>query len=545
MDPPAAFKHHKDGAMKKLYLKPNIVAEPLVDRWYAWSHIISPATAAMNITERHLSIMESYLKSPQIHAAAVANPSMLGGPFIDYRGGRVDEIKDLLLKTKEERAHMIEMAAAIKQIDGVLRNEAKGYSLDAFYDKIPDNLRGYIELAYDLNNNPSFRIIEPLLYKSSYYNSNAQSLILSVMNKDDRPFVLSTPRLDNDGEVYLQIPFDHPGVNALFKMKNEPQTFSSIKEILEINEQNDKVFQSFLTEERPPEYKRYEGKNLRWRYFGHACILIETPSISILSDPVFSYTYQNDISRYTYDDLPESIDYVLITHNHQDHILFETMLQIRHKVKNVIVPRSGGGALQDPSLALLLRNIGFKNVIEMDEMDEIPFENGVITGIPFFGEHADLNIRTKLAYYVRMGKNSLLLAADSCNLEPKVYEHLHNYLGDIDVCFLGMECDGAPLTWLYGPLITKTIDRKMDQSRRLAGSNYTRGIDIVNRFHCKEVYVYAMGQEPWLNYIMSLKYTEDSNPIIQSNKLIEDCRHRGIPAKRLYGEKEVLWKYFV
>ena len=531
--------------MKKLYLKPNIVAEPLVDRWYAWSHIISPATAAMNITERHLSIMESYLKSPQIHAAAVANPSMLGGPFIDYRGGRVDEIKDLLLKTKEERAHMIAMATAIKQIDGILRNEAKGYSLDALYDKIPDNLRGYIELAYDLNNNPSFRIIEPLLYKSRYYNPDSQSLILSVIDKDDRPFVLSTPRLDNDGEVHLQIPFDHPGVDELFKMKNEPQTFSFIKEILEINEQNDKVFQSFLTEERPPEYKRYEGKNLRWRYFGHACILIETPSISILSDPVFSYTYQNDISRYTYDDLPESIDYVLITHNHQDHILFETMLQIRHKVKNVIVPRSGGGALQDPSLALLLRNIGFKNVIEMDEMDEIPFENGVITGIPFFGEHADLNIRTKLAYYVRMGKNSLLLAADSCNLEPKVYEHLHNYLGDIDVCFLGMECDGAPLTWLYGPLITKTIDRKMDQSRRLAGSNYTRGIDIVNRFHCKEVYVYAMGQEPWLNYIMSLKYTEDSNPIIQSNKLIEDCRHRGITAERLYGEKEVLWKYFV
>jgi hypothetical protein len=46
---------------KKLYLKPNVVIEPLVDNWYAWSHLVSPATAAMNITGRHHTIIESYL----------------------------------------------------------------------------------------------------------------------------------------------------------------------------------------------------------------------------------------------------------------------------------------------------------------------------------------------------------------------------------------------------------------------------------------------------------------------------------------------------
>ena len=50
----------------------------------------------------------------------------------------------------------------------------------------------------------------------------------------------------------------------------------------------------------------------------------------------------------------------------------------------------------------------------------------------------------------------------------------------------------------------------------------------------------AMGQEPWLNYIMSKKYTEESNPIIASNQLIEDCRQRGIQAERLFGEREIL-----
>jgi hypothetical protein len=54
------------------------------------------------------------------------------------------------------------------------------------------------------------------------------------------------------------------------------------------------------------------------------------------------------------------------------------------------------------------------------------------------------------------------------------------------------------------------------------------------------VYVYAMGQEPWLNYVMSLKYTEESRPITESNRLIAECRARGICAERLFGEKEIL-----
>ena len=67
--------------------------------------------------------------------------------------------------------------------------------------------------------------------------------------------------------------------------------------------------------------------------------------MSILLDPVLSYTYDSDISRYTYEDLPDVIDYVLITHNHQDHILFETLLQLRHRIRHIVVPRNGGGAL--------------------------------------------------------------------------------------------------------------------------------------------------------------------------------------------------------
>jgi L-ascorbate metabolism protein UlaG (beta-lactamase superfamily) len=260
----------------------------------------------------------------------------------------------------------------------------------------------------------------------------------------------------------------------------------------------------------------------------------------MLFDPVLSYTYENGISRYTYLDLPDSIDYVLITHEHQDHILFETLLQIRHKVKNIVVPRNNGGRLQDPSLRLLFQNCGFKNVIEIDELEEIRDGNMRINGLPFFGEHADLDIKTKMAWLVRIGRYSLLFAADSCNIEPRLYQHLHREFGDMDALFLGMECDGAPLSWLYGPLLTQSIERAMDESRRLSGSNFEQGIDIIDTFNCREAYVYAMGQEPWLNYIMSIKYTEQSRPIVESNRLIAACKERGIVAERLFGEKEIL-----
>src|SRR5689334_22723021 len=96
-----------------LYLRPNIQVEPLIDGWYAWPHLIPPATAARNITERHMKIMDSYINMPQVHANAVKNPKMLGGPFIDLGGQKVAEIRELRERIKRERAHLLELSAAV------------------------------------------------------------------------------------------------------------------------------------------------------------------------------------------------------------------------------------------------------------------------------------------------------------------------------------------------------------------------------------------------------------------------------------------------
>ena len=522
------------------YLRQNVQVEPLVDQWYAWPHLVPPATTARNITHRHFKIMDSYINAPQIHANAVKNPKMLGGPFIDYGGKRVDEVRALRDRTKRERSSLIELSEAIDALDSMLRSSARGSSLHPLYEKIPSALRGYVELVYDLNNHASFRLIEPLLYRSHYYDPLKQSIMLSTISNDERPFVLSTPRFESQDALHLRLSFDDPAVDNLFRLKSAPRSWGEIKDMLRVADAQDALLKSFLTPEPPPQYSPYMGPGVRWRYFGHACILIESQGTSMLFDPVLSYTYENGISRYTYRDLPDTIDYVMITHNHQDHILFETLLQIRHKVKNIVVPRNNGGKLQDPSLKLLFQNCGFRNVIEIDELEEIQDRNVRISGVPFFGEHADLDIKTKMAWLVRIGLHSLLFAADSCNIEPRMYEHLHREFGDVDALFLGMECDGAPLSWLYGPLLTQKLERSLDESRRLSGSNFEQGMHIIDTFHCREAYVYAMGQEPWLNYIMSVKYTEQSRPIVESNRLLEACKMRGIIAERLFGEKEIL-----
>ena len=522
------------------YLKPNVVAEPLVDGWYAWAHLIPPATLARNISERHLKILESYIESPETHEAAVRDPRLLGGPFMDLKRRGVEEAKKLRDRTVRKCSHLLSLSRALKELDAMLREKATGFTLEPFYSEVPSPLQGYVELVYDLNNHPSFRLIEPLLYKSAYYNCSLQSIALSELTGDDRPFVLSTPRLDDGDSLILQMPFASRSLDSLFRMKREPSSEQAISDALGLNEQGLETFRSFLTTERPRPYVGYGGDGARWRYFGHACILLETRSVNVLLDPVLSYTYESDISRYTYEDLPDVIDYVLITHNHQDHILFETLLQLRDRIGQIVVPRSSAGALQDPSLKLILQQCGFQNIIEISEMEEITFENGSITALPFLGEHGDLNIVTKSAYLLRTGKHKLMFAADSCNISPELHKHVHRDVGDVDALFVGMECDGAPVSWLYGPLLTQPLERQKDHSRRLAGSNYERALAMVEQFRCKEVYVYALGQEPWLNYVMSIKYTEQSNPIIHSNRLMETCRARGTAAERLFGEKEIL-----
>ncbi|MBJ44609.1 MAG: polyketide synthase [Planctomycetaceae bacterium] len=527
--------------MKKSKLRADVVAEPLVNQWYAWSYLIPPATHARYLTESQLPIMESFVENPQVHVDALKDPEMAGGPFIQYAPERADEVKDLLEKTKTEQKHLLLLSKSISQLEAMLDAHPQGGSLEALYPHIPIALRGFVELVYDARDTPSIRFIEGLIYNSEYYQASGQGFGLhQVPDVDARAFVMSTPTLTSDLECYLNVPFDDPRVDRLFRTRDEADSVDELAEEFQLTGKDRESFSKLFTDTPSPSPKRYDGDGVRIRYLGHACVLIETAEVSIICDPLVSNPNPQGIARYSYVDLPDTIDFAMMTHNHQDHVMFETLFQLRHKIKNFVIPTGQKGSLIDPNLRMTLEKIGFRRVIGIEELESIPIPGGEIISLPVYGEHGDLNIATKNAYWVKVLGRSVICAADSNNVDNSLYQHLLHLLGKPDILFLGMECEGAPYTWSYGPLLPHAVKHQQSQSRRLDGSNCERAIELIETMCPTAVYVYAMGMEPWLTYITSISYADDSPPILESNKFISECQKRGLPSERLNGRKEIV-----
>jgi hypothetical protein len=95
------------------------------------------------------------------------------------------------------------------------------------------------------------------------------------------------------------------------------------------------------------------------------------------------------------------------------------------------------------------------------------------------------------------------------------------------------------VSWVYGPTFSKKPERERDRSRRGRGSDSDEALGLVNALRCKQVYVYAMGSEPWIQYVLDVHYHDDSPPIVHSKRFVEACRQRGIHAERLHGAKQI------
>jgi L-ascorbate metabolism protein UlaG (beta-lactamase superfamily) len=522
------------------FLRPNVIIEPLVDRFYAWLHTVAPAQAAMNLAFLQVPLLESYLQSPQVHINASSNPTLRGGFFVNIEAGRSGEIRELLSSIKRDRAEMLRFAAAIAEAEEILRQGATGFDLTPLYPKLPTELSGLVELAYDTNNQPSMRYIEPLLYESSAYTEDRQSVQLSLDSGAERPFILSTPRLDSPDVLTLRIPFRHPGLEELFRARIKVSTLGRLREALELGDAEADRLEGMLAAEPTLASDRHIDAGARIRYFGHACLVMQTPEAAIITDPWVNAD-ASATDRFTYRDLPDHIDLALITHGHQDHIVLETMLQLRGRVGAVVVPRSSRGNLCDPSLALYLSHLGLP-VIEVDDFSEVEIPGGKVIATPFLGEHADLDIRGKSTYCVKIADRIVYVGADSSGIDPGLYRYVRDHVGKVDMAFLGMECAGAPLTWLYQALLTQPVTKKMSDSRTLSGSNAAQASAIMTELGASEAYVYAMGEETWLvAHVMATSYDEDSYQLKQVDEFMTWCASKGIKSGHLFGQHEWRW----
>jgi L-ascorbate metabolism protein UlaG (beta-lactamase superfamily) len=153
-------------------------------------------------------------------------------------------------------------------------------------------------------------------------------------------------------------------------------------------------------------------------WFGHSSYFIQINGKKFLVDPVLSgnaspvpNTNRSFMGSeiYTVSDLPD-IDFMLITHDHYDHLDYETMLEIKPKVKKVITGLGVGEHLE---------YWGFKPEImtELDWNESIDLgDNQEITVVParhFSGRTFKRNTSLWVAFVLKSGENKMFLGGDS------------------------------------------------------------------------------------------------------------------------------------
>lgn len=525
-----------------LYLRDDVKIEPLVDRWYAHPFLISPPSAAF-MTRHHLQIMESFVQHPELHAMALQQPSMRGGPFLESSlDADVDDVQKLIDFTKSDCLELLNLASEIDDLVELLRSRS-GIGLDDIYQKLGPRLAGRVELSYEASGaSAKISLIEALIYSALSPRSH-QEFAVARVKSDARPYVMSTPRLASRGDLILRMPFASDESAALLSSRDRAVSPRDIERFLEIQGLGSNWTKSQLLDlfsDRPEQTTRHQaGSEPRIDYFGHACVLVHTGRESVLIDPLVGYNVPLGPARSTWRDLPEEIYCALITHAHHDHYVIETLLQIRDKTKNIVVPRATPGSILDPSLELVSRHLGFRSVLAPNPFETIEFQSFKVQTLPFLGEHGDLDITSKLGYRIEFSGHSIIFLADSNNLDTRLYEQIRDIYGATETAFIGLECVGAPVSWTYGPLLFGSVSRDVDQTRRTGGSDSTRALELVRALGCQRVFIYAMCTEPWVEPLGGGRIEQGSFQDIENKKFIHECRSLGIEVNLLDGSKSL------
>lgn len=521
------------------YLATSTVVQPLIHRWYAVPYFAAPHTGALNLAKRQLPALRSYLSAPHAHEAALKNPSMFGAPFVNSREGGVAAIEELVETTLKEGRPRLQLAEEIDVMRAILKENANGGSLAGLYAQLPPSLHGISELVYDTANTPSLRFFEPLLYRTAALQPEAQTISLLPRHDPDQPFVYGSPVLSH-GRAELKVPFSAPELGELFAGHRRRVDVEALVELFELAGGQQETFRGLFTDREPKPYDHAEPGQVRVRYFGHASVLMEYEGFTVMTDPTLGYD-DDGWDHFTFADLPEKIDVIVISHGHSDHFSLETLLQLRDRIGTIIVPLTGGGTLPDFNLRVFLENFGFRNVVELGEVQSLDLGPAKITALPFLGEHGDLDIRAKMVPLVRIGGRGFLFATDTSPMDPSIYELVGREIGTVDALFIGLECVGAPMSWLYGPLLDTPISRNDDNARGLKGSFADPADKVAQQVGARTVFVYALGMEPWLKHLSGCWYDPAAEQIQQSELLTELCGKRGVSSELLYITAERSW----
>lgn len=185
-------------------------------------------------------------------------------------------------------------------------------------------------------------------------------------------------------------------------------------------------------------------------WFGHSSYFIQVDGKRILVDPVFSGNASpvkfmvksfkgSDI--YTTDDIPV-IDYLFITHDHWDHLDYETVTKLKPKIKKVITGLGTGAHLQ---------RWGFNEqiIIENDWNEEVLLDKGfVVNTAParhFSGRGTKRNGALWMSFVFTTPTMKIFLGGDSGY--DTHFKKIGNEFGPFDLAVL--ECGQYNEYWKY------------------------------------------------------------------------------------------------
>lgn len=183
-------------------------------------------------------------------------------------------------------------------------------------------------------------------------------------------------------------------------------------------------------------------------WFGHSSYFLQVEGKRILIDPVlsgnasptkiFNKSYSgSDI--YSYEDIPE-IDYLLISHDHFDHLDYETVVCIKPKIKNVITGLGVGAHFEywgyDSSI-----------IFEKDWNETVFLEDGFeITATPSrhrSGRGFKTNINLWVSFVIKTPHISIFYSGDSGY--GSHFKAIGNKFGPFDLAI--MECGQYSRYW--------------------------------------------------------------------------------------------------
>jgi L-ascorbate metabolism protein UlaG (beta-lactamase superfamily) len=153
-------------------------------------------------------------------------------------------------------------------------------------------------------------------------------------------------------------------------------------------------------------------------WFGHSSYFIQLDGKRILVDPVLSGSASplpfgtnsfKGTDIYTTDDFPD-IDYLFISHDHWDHLDYETILKLRSKVKTVICGLGTGEHLE-------YWGYNKNSIIEKDWHEEVALDSGFVVNIVparhFSGRGLQRNKALWVSFVLQTPTMKLFIGGDS------------------------------------------------------------------------------------------------------------------------------------